>query len=296
MKPMLAESLLDVATLRLPCYASDKEDGIRCLLMESVITAGRRIAYSRSLKPIANAHIRATLEQSTLPLGIDGELIVGDNFQQTASGVMSVGGEPDFKYRVFDWFGDGNWMPYVERYAKLTEICAQFKHYSWLELLPHKLITTLDELAAYETDAIARGKEGVMLRAPQGRYKWGRSTLTQQWLLKLKRFVDSDAQVIGFAELMHNTNDMGRDSRGYAERSDCIDGLVAGGMLGSLHCRDLRSGKTFNIGTGFTHAQRIDIWRNQSHYLHKKLSYKSQDFGVKDAPRCPVFLRWRPDL
>jgi len=97
MKPMLAESLLDVATLRLPCYASDKEDGIRCLLMESVITAGRRIAYSRSLKPIANAHIRATLEQSTLPLGIDGELIVGDNFQQTASGVMSGGGEPDFK-------------------------------------------------------------------------------------------------------------------------------------------------------------------------------------------------------
>ncbi len=295
MKPMLAEQLLDVSTLRLPAYVSDKEDGIRCLLMESVRTAGRRIAYSRSFKPIANLHIRNTLEQSALPLGLDGELVVGTTFQQTASSVMSVAGEPAFKYRVFDWFGDGCLLPFADRYAKLVELCEQFKHHSWLELLPHKLISTLDELAAYEADALRRNKEGIMLRSPNGLYKWGRSTLKQQWLLKLKRFVDREAQVTGFTEMMHNDNEQTLDSLGYAERSSCQENLVPSGRLGALVCRDLNSNITFNIGTGFTMADRLNIWRNKDNYIHKVLTYKSQDFGVKDAPRCPVFLRWRPD-
>lgn len=293
-KPMLAETLEDPLTLRLPVLVSDKEDGIRCLLMESHRT-GKRIAYSRSLKPIANLHIRHTLENSGLPLGIDGELIVGSNFQDTASGVMSVGDKPMFKYRVFDWFGDGTYLNFTERFAKLHAICKEFKYYDWLELLPHTPIATLDDLNNYEADALARGKEGVMIRSPNGGYKFGRSTLSQQWLLKLKRFVDADATVIGFTELLHNDNEATTNALGQTERSSHQDAKAPGNMLGALVCRHSDCRTVFNIGTGFTLKERWHIWANKEQFLNKVVTYKYQPFGVKNAPRAPVFLRWKLD-
>jgi DNA ligase 1 len=293
-RPMLAATLEDPLTLRLPVLVSDKEDGIRCCLMESHKT-GKRIAYSRTLKPIPNLHIRNTLEASGLPLGIDGELVVGANFQETASAVMSVADKPIFKYRVFDWFGDGTYQTFVERFAKLKALCNLYKDYSWLELLPHTLISTLDELNSYETDALARGKEGVMIRSLNGQYKFGRSTLSQQWLLKLKRFIDADATVIGFTELLHNDNDATTNALGQTERSSHQDAKVPGNMLGALVCRHSDQRTIFNIGTGFTLKERWHIWANRELFLHKTVTYKYQHFGVKNAPRAPVFLRWKLD-
>jgi len=294
MTPMLASALLDPLTLRLPCFASDKEDGIRCLLMESIRT-GKRIAYSRKFKAIPNLHIRNTLQDSGLPLGIDGELIVSGNFQRTASGVMSVEGAPDFSYCVFDYFGDGNNLPFSERFSRLRAICDGFKHYPWLKLLPHTLVNSLAELDALEVDALARGKEGLMLRAPAGLYKFGRSTLTQQWLLKLKRFTDSDAKVVGFTELMHNENEQTLDNLGLAERSSHQDCLAPGNKLGALVVRDCVTHIEFKIGTGFTDAMRRDIWRNRASWLGKTVTYKFQNHSIKVAPRAPVFLRERLD-
>jgi DNA ligase-1 len=293
-KPMLAATLNNPLELRLPVMVSDKEDGIRCLLMESHKT-GKRIAYSRTLKPIPNLHIRHTLESSGLPLGIDGELVVGANFQETASGVMSVRDKPLFKYRVFDYFGEGTTLTFAERFLRLRTICTEFGHYLWLELLPHAFISTLEELDAYETDATARGKEGVMIRSINGHYKYGRSTLNQQWLLKLKRFTDADATVIGFEELMHNDNDALTDARGYTERSSHQDSKIPGFTLGALVCRHSDARTIFKIGTGFTASERREIWNNRERYINKIVTYKYQSFGVKIAPRAPVFLRWKVD-
>ena len=110
-RPMLAATAEKLKDVKLPTWGSVKLDGIRCELIESPRT-GRRLACSRSLKPIPNIHIRKTIEESNLPLGCEGELIVGENFQDTASAVMSVGGEPDFTYHIFDYIGAGqNYYP-----------------------------------------------------------------------------------------------------------------------------------------------------------------------------------------
>lgn len=294
MTPMLASQLLDPLTLRLPCYVSDKEDGIRCLLMESFRTS-KRIAYSRKFKAIPNLYIRNTLQDSGLPLGMDGELVVSNNFQRTASAVMSIDGAPDFSYYVFDYFGAGNNIPFSERFAKLQAICDSFAHYTWLKLLPHTLVNSLTELDAAETDALARGKEGLMLRAPAGLYKFGRSTLKQQWLLKLKRFADSDAKVVGFTELMHNENEQTLDNCGLAERSSHQDSMLPGNKLGALIVRDCKTNIEFKIGTGFTDKHRRLIWSSRDLWLGKIVTYKYQNHGIKVAPRAPVFLRERLD-
>ena len=73
--------------IRLPVFVSKKADGIRCLVIDSVV-------YSRSLKPIRNKHVQQLFGKPEYN-GMDGELVVGDIyakdvFQKTTSGVMSA--------------------------------------------------------------------------------------------------------------------------------------------------------------------------------------------------------------
>jgi len=294
MKPLLAATLTDPSKLKFPLLASPKLDGIRCLFMESRVTEGKRITYSRTLKPIPNIHIRNTIANSTLPLGLDGELIIGPTFQDTTSGVMSVGGEPAFQYHVFDYCGDGINVPYIKRLCMLHEICDEAK-LDWLKLVPQIKIESLAELEKREQLWLDSGFEGVMLRSMTGRYKYGRSTLLEGILLKMKRFTDAEAKVVGFTELEHNCNEQTRDNLGNAERSSVGAMMLPGNTLGALVVKDCKTGIEFSIGTGFTAAQRKEIWDNRTKYSGAICTYKYQNHGIKVAPRAPVFLRWRED-
>ena len=127
---------------------------------------------------------------------------------------------------------------------------------------------------------LEQGYEGVMVRDANALYKYGRSTLKQSTLLKLKRFVDAETQVIGYEELIHATG-------------------KAGDALGALVVIDVKSGVQFKIGTGFSMADRVEIWEQRDIKLVGRfVKYKSFPVGVKDAPRFPVFLgfRYRRDM
>lgn len=295
MKPMLASPAPEPSALCFPLLASPKLDGIRCLLIRSPRT-GNRLAASRSLKPIPNLHIRHMLENSSLPDGIDGELIVGTNFQSTSSGVMSVKGEPHFCYLAFDYVEQGvaGSVGAMARYAQLLSIGDRNK-LSWFQVLEQRIVNNIAELDAYEAHCLSEGYEGVMLKHPQHQYRHGRAPASTQTLMKLKRFTDSDARVVGFTELMHNENEQTLDNLGLAERSSLQENLLPGNKLGALIVRDCATHIEFKIGTGFTDAMRRDIWRNREQWLNKIVTYKYQNHGIKVAPRAPVFLRERLD-
>ena len=53
-----------------------------------------------------------------------------------------------------------------------------------------------------------------MARHRHGLYKLGRSTFIEQGLIKLKRFEDGEAEIIGFKEKMLNQNEATIDARG----------------------------------------------------------------------------------
>jgi DNA ligase-1 len=40
---------------------------------------------------------------------------------------------------------------------------------------------------------------------------------------------------------------------------------------------------------------RLSIWENPEKYLGKLIKYKYQNFGIKVAPRLPVFLGFRDE-
>lgn len=289
MKPLLAATLDDVSALVFPVIASPKLDGIRCLIVDGV-------ALSRSLKGIPNKAVQewASIwgECSVLPL--DGELICGEHdeqvFNRTTSCVMSKDSEEGFTYWVFDTPTGGG---YAERLRTLRQEMDKIMPLG-MRLVPTKLCMNADQLLEFEAECLARGFEGVMVRDPNGAYKHGRSTVKEGILLKLKRFTDAEAEVIGFEERMHNGNE--HVGEGITKRSTKKDGLTPAGDLGALVCKTLGpDGVVFNIGTGFTAAQRQEMWNNRQHYLGKLVKFKHFEAGAKDAPRFPVFLGWRDE-
>jgi len=287
MKPMLATAT-DGTNLRYPLMISPKLDGVRCLIINGV-------AMSRSLKPIPNKYVQTLFGRASLN-GFDGELIVGppgahDVYNQTMSGVMTIEGEPNVKLYVFDDLSQDNGFlmrfraaNYRMNKAGLTDIC---------RLVPHSLINDANELLSHESTYLTQGYEGAMLRDPDGKYKHGRSTLKEGWLLKLKRFSDAEAEIIGFNELMTNTNEAVINELGQKARSSKKAGMVAAGVLGSLQVRDIETGVEFEIGTGFDADQRRRLWIGRAMLLGQLVKYKSQPVGVKDKPRFPVFLGFR---
>ena len=288
MKPLLAAAT-DGKGLRYPLTASPKLDGVRALIIDGVVV-------SRSLKPIPNKHVQASLGGVKKFNGLDGELIVGppgakNVFQKTTSGVMSIEGKPDFKFHVFDQFTTDAGFDY--RYNLLGGV---IRYSRWMTLVPHLRVTSAEELDTLEARWLAAGYEGVMLRDPYGPYKQGRSTLKEGILIKLKRFADSEAVVVGFTQLMTNTNEAVRNELGHLERSSKKDGMKGAGILGALKVRDMKTGVEFEVGTGYTEEQRARLWKIRAALVGKLLKYKYQPVGVKEKPRFPVFTGFRDPL
>jgi DNA ligase-1 len=142
---------------------------------------------------------------------------------------------------------------------------------------------------------VADGYEGVILRAPHAPYKFGRSTVREGYLLKVKRFQDSEAQIIGYEEEMHNGNEATINALGYTERSSHAENRTGKGTLGALVVRDLVTKVEFKIGTGFTPAERLKIWALRHEHLDDVVKYRFFPVGVKDKPRHPSFLGFRPE-
>jgi DNA ligase-1 len=286
MKPMLAGKVEDVAKLRFPVVVSPKLDGVRAIVKDGVV-------LSRSLKPIPNKHVQDTFKQFEY---MDGELIVGlstapDVYRQTVSGVMSEDGTPPVIFCVFDHIQNPE-LPFDKRYGALRALVTVAGDNRLVRVKQHK-VDTPERLLEIEADYTAQGYEGIMVRDPFGQYKFGRSTLNEGWLLKLKRFEDSEAEIVGFEELMHNHNEAKQDELGNTSRSSHGENMVPGNTLGALVCRNVVGDVEFKIGTGFTQQQRLALWERRDQLIGHLVTYKFFPVGVKKAPRHPVFKGFR---
>jgi DNA ligase-1 len=286
---MLATAVKDLATLKYPLLASVKIDGIRATNVK-----GRLL--SRSMKEIPNDYTACCFGGPRFH-GLDGELVVGNAYdknlmQQTTSGVMSVGDEPDVKWYIFDkWDEPG---PFHAR-AQVARLAATVNAQAGTPMVwvPQRRIDNLNELKAFEEESVGLGYEGIMLRDPNGPYKQNRSTLKEGYLLKVKRFEDGEAIVLDTIEQETNTNEATTDERGFTKRSSHQAGKTQAGTLGALSVRDLVSGVEFSIGTGFSAEQRANLWEGRKYLVGKIVKYKHFPVGVKNAPRFPVFLGFR---
>jgi DNA ligase-1 len=297
-QPMLAATVKpeDVSKLRFPLLVSPKLDGIRAVVRGGVL-------LSRKLKPIPSRLLQQQFGQPAFE-GLDGEFITGDPaapnaFLRTQSVVMShMAPMEEIQHTLFHIFDKVEpSLPFFDRNQQAFLMCQMFKEQG-LRWVPHQEVADHGALIELEKDYLSVGFEGAMLRSPDGPYKYGRSTLNEGWLIKLKRFADAEAEITGFDEKMHNGNVLVADERGYAKRTTHQANLVPAGTLGALRVVGRGGdydGVVFNIGTGFDDALRANIWDNRAKWLGKLVKFKYFATGSKDSPRFPVYLGLRED-
>lgn len=285
-KPMLAAPTNDhiLQAMQYPVLASAKIDGVRAI--------HRGILQSRKFLIIPNHYTRERFSHPRF-FGLDGELACGNPYdknlmQQTTSAVMTEEGQPNVKWYVFDKWDEAGGYAIRARYAKLC--CDEEYGVVWL---PQKRIDSWEQLQEFEAQMLEIGYEGLIVRQPRSPYKENRSTVKQGWMLKVKRFEDSEAIIEDVFEEMTNENEATIDIQGHTKRSSHAANKVGKGTLGGLRVKDRYSGVQFDIGTGFTAEQRANLWAGRKYLQGKMIKYKHFPIGVKDKPRHPVFLGFR---
>jgi len=275
-KPLLATKA-DFSKIEYPVLATPKLDGIRCLMVDGV-------AMSRSMKPIPNDFVRAELEGLH---GLDGELMLNGDFNEVQSGIMKKTGEPDFIFHVFD-----NWsLDYG--YPLRLEDTEWFCTHPRVRVLSPVVMSSEDELLAYLDECLDEGFEGVMIRKPYTKYKFGRSTVNEGILLKIKKFFDDEAELIEIVEAQHNMNEQDYDEFGYSKRSSCKENLVPAGTAGSVIVK--WQGKEFRLGfgPGWTDGIKQELWDDREFLIGELVKFSYQELSKDGIPRFGKLLEVR---
>ncbi len=304
-RPILAASLLPptvehtnasilaaMQKLRYPVLATLKLDGIRALRLDGSL-------LSRTRKPIPNKSIR---ERSLImPGGFDLELWSPSlRYDEIESIVMSREhpNSDKIEFHVLDWFGSA--VSYDERTKKITQELSDSpinKYRTDIIFEVPVLCTSPQMLLHAFWMAEANEGEGICFRLPNSPYKQGRSTLKEQYLIKLARYSYAEATIVGFIEQQENGNKATTNSLGLTERSSHGADMCGKNTLGAFLC-GLASGETITIGTGvgLTNEVRRYIWEHKLLYIGHKVKFKYKSHGQKNLPRSPIFVGFRSEI
>ena len=278
MKAMLACNeefgVADLPKLRYPVICSPKYDGIRGLSVNKQI-------MSRNEKPLPNAHVQRLL-QGVGPF--DGEVLVPGDFNTVQSVIMSHSALPsNLRYNVFD-LTDTSWhsAPFHRRLDYLKLLVEELNH-PLVRLAPQRLCNTPEEVIAFYEEVLAYDDpwdyDGLIIRDPNAPYKYGRSTLKQGWMLKLKPWQDDEGIIVGFEELLHNLDTSCK------RQENMVGGDTLGKFILNYNGQELKVGG----GKGLTLERRLHYWFNQEKYLGKKLTFKHLGLSKYGIPRHPNY-------
>ena len=237
-------------------WVSEKYDGVRASW------DGERLRFRSGRLVAAPAWFVTGLPQ--VPL--DGELWLGRGEFQRLVGIVRkrvpVDGEwRQVRYMVFELPGvPGTFTTRVVRIKQLVDQA----HLPWLQAVPQFRVADQLGLKKRLDEVVESGGEGLMLHRAEALYHGGRSPD----LLKVKRWLDAEAEVVGH-----------RPGTGKFQ-----------GMLGALEV-ETAAGQRFLLGTGFTEAER-----REPPPLGSTITYRYTGLTKGGLPRFPAFLRVRQDL
>lgn len=288
-KPMLACKSTDeqLKELTYPLIATPKIDGFRCTIVNGK-------PQTRSGKPIENKAIRQLLEDTfTEDDYVDGELIIDNNFSLTSS-ILRSHNKPvpaELRYIVFDYDMDTTQV-YEQR---INNLMNELPTNTFIETIPFKVVSNYEQLLEYEQAMLDNGYEGLVLRSFRHRYKNGRSTIREQGMVKVKRFIDEEAIIITVLPARINIADRSTDELGYSRTSHCQDDFIDSDMVGAFECYSDRYTETFKISArSVPEAELRKLWTKRDKLINQPVTFKHFSYGAKDRPRHGIFKALRP--
>jgi DNA ligase-1 len=269
-----------LADIKYPIIAQTKLDGFRCVYFPK-----ERVFMGRNGKPVRNENLNKYFEEfvkRNTKHVIDGELYSDTlSFNEIASILNSEDKPLDgIYYCAYDFMREDEWACQKSVYVYLTRInnlAIAVKQWN-KEGVKNVSVVTSEDLqneAAVQNFyqwALDQGFEGLMLKDPNGAYQWKRVTVKSGIMMKLKPHDEYDGQIIGFEE-------------GTGQHK---------GMLGSFIVEVEGIRNAVSVGSGFTEAQRTEIWKNPYPYVRQWIKLKGFEVTEgKESLRFPIFLSFR---
>ena len=196
---------------------------------------------------------------------LDGELWLGRGSFERLSGIVRREVPDDAEWRQVRYMifelpdGAGNFRQRSERIVAIVRQA----NVPWLGAIEQTSTVHPKILQKMLSDVVKAGGEGLMLHRADAPYETGRSDT----LLKLKPFLDAEAEVIGYSP------GKGR----YA------------GMMGALRVR-AADGRIFSLGTGFSDTQR-----KNPPPIGAVVTYRYRQLTSGGLPRFASFMRLREE-
>jgi len=308
-KPQLAPNQeVDLNEINYPMFASYKLDGARIVFYKGQI-------LTRSLKQLPNKQLRQKLEpirqySENYNLILDGEIYSHDStFQEIISFFMTQDFEskksikkygkiltiPDnLKFYCFDCVKNDNFeLEFIKRCMNIVPIAKIFEKLMFF--VYQFKVNSKEDINKYFNEAIENGYEGLILRNPMGRYKFGRGTIKEGLIFKVKPFKTFDAQITEVVQATKvdpnaekKTNELGRSVTSKKKNDRILIEKACDFVV-------KYEGLNLKVVIALTDIEKREIWKNKDKYIGKWIEYKGMLVGSKDVPRHPTFIRFRKD-
>ncbi len=281
--PMLAKEI-EERKVKFPCFVQPKLDGVRCLAfwenneIKLISRAGKEWTVPK--------HIKEQLEELLYPdCMVDGELYIhGKSFQTISSYVKKWRDveTPTVEYHIYDCpiaqNKDGAWvegLSFSERLESIEELKIKLENLQEDENLPlqniifveTKTVSSMKEIKDYESQCVANGYEGAIVRNLDGKYIFG---YRSDDLLKVKTFQDAEFVVLSIRD-------------GIGKYEGCA----------VFTCQNDLNDLTFECTIMGTMEERAEMFKNQKKYIGKKLTVKFFERTDDNLPRMPVGKAFR---
>lgn len=271
-----------------PCQGDWKYDGQRTIC---IVRKGAPVEYrARSGKEMDHlpgtydADLANIREQLGYDFVMDGESFASD-FTETINAKKegNQAAKDALRLRAFfvmpltDWIAQNTTITMRQNRDMLSKLLIGAKR---VEISKGREVTDFQDMTAYCNEVIdVEKQEGLILKDWDAVYTWDR---TFAWT-KVKRFHDADCKVTGFY--------LGKAKTKNANR---LGGIKVWGRTedGTIVESD--------VGSGFTDAERDEIWANQAKYLGATVVVKYQDISKSKnkavaSLRFPTFEHFRDD-
>lgn len=311
MKPTLCCDA-NLKNIKFPIMVMPKIDGVRSLNFTGALTG-------RSLKQHGNRYVTDFFSDAIFK-GFDGEMANEapthpDLCRITSSALSTRTGTPYILWHLFDYITEMTQdQEYLHRYNALVARVNQLKQlmnlepqWSHLRIVPYEMAEDMEQLLAIENDYLEQGYEGVILRDPNGKYKQGRATAREGSYMRIKRFIDAEAELIDIVEGMTNNNEAQINELGHQFRSSHKENKIPNGTVGTLVGKLVddvfdpitdtllfSKGDVIEVGPGkMTAPLRKQYFDHRKDLVGQVFKFKTFPKGVKDKPRFPTFLTFR---
>ena len=300
-------------------YASTKLDGIRLLIKDGLIT-------TRSLKSLPNKQLNEKFEslrsytERYTPLLLDGEIYAeGVPFQLIMSCCMTQDytdkkaiksweklcsdHEVDFtreevldllKFYIFDCVDDNTYnSQFSNRYGAYSFVAEEFP--DLIIKVQQKIVTSVDEVRTMFKEVLKCGYEGLMLKSFDCPYKFGRSTIKEETVYKVKPYISVDERIVGITQATvvnpdapKTVNELGRTVTSKLKENRILIPRAACFVVNY-------EGHSLDVAIGQTEAVRDDIWKNPDNFIGRMIEFKGLVVGSKNVPRHATMVRFRND-